>query len=1567
MRTISLPYSEDDLLSNMFKREIKKECGSKEIEGGWNGGPLRALVSREKAKGCLTTADSVLSSLAEVKQRRARRIEAEEQEQAPRPSDTIHFTRSDMLGLSAAELGNQSAALAELQQMVGMEEVKESVRQLLGHISLSERLEMEGKPALGTWPNRRCFIGPPGTGKTTAANLYARILKELGLLENDIVLEKRASDLIGYYVGVSEHLTKKAIQATRGGVLIIDDFHTILPDIMHNTHGSDVYRAAIIDTIVSNIDPNSQRKESVILVGYCQSMAEAFEKSNPGLARRFPLDQSFRFQPYGDVDLARILQLKLRKHNIAISDTAIRVAEEMLSIARHRPNFGNGGDVENLLQAAQAARNARCAQVAGDTELDMSLAPEDFDADWQRTMGATRRCADLFVDMEGMGDILGRFQRYQLMTTRLRARGHDPRLHIPWALVFRGSPGTGKTTVARKMAKIYYDMGFLSAPEVIECSVADLLSSYAAGSSKRVIRTFERALGKVLFIDEAYRLAESRSIEAIGEIVDCMTKERFFGKLVVVLAGYKEDMDGLMQLNRGLRSRFATNVDFKPMDAESALQLLQTHLAKVDIVLGGIEPDLVSRSRQMVLEVLAKLSRMKSWANGRDVIALSRAITEEVYVAGDRRHPPRAQSVDGGNGKGDDGTIAKNKGGQEKMVLHADDLILVLNRRLRSAREEDDEMTISGSPKQTKEETGNTIISPGAPPPHRRQAHPKSESTTERSPSAPVKWAVSLASATLLAELAVATLLWQIRMATFHYVLALPFLKVFVSGRLGYTIAMFLVVGNFILPWWKSRRSRHAVATGIKCGTSSAIWFVVTATLHHETSPLKQPELTAFIYWVYGHPLMALQPLAILIAGLPGLQGFFFRPLGALRRAEQRIWSTKRFAMKAFVDCMVQLLGGYYSSSWPKTNNRAKTKGYRYTAIDEPDAIRLLLIHPTLGSRHLKCSLVQARLPSAPRYEAISYCWGDSTAKHSITIEGQQLPLTESAFQVLRNRSSFWSPRLIWVDALCINQEDDDEKASQVQLMGQIYSQAYIVSVVLVQTLAEVKSVQSLAAVIGPELWQLLRRFYHALSATQMLDKLTVTGAELSSNDRAVTARLTPKTAVDGIQWVALRDLFNNPWFGRVWVVQEAALARRVRVLYNDFEIDWDTLLHAALAFGRFPALWTVLSSLESKVKRRPGGVGTVLSIHDYHDRISAGEVIPVSDLLFGIKNFQSTDPRDMVFAIHGMCSGLPRDLMKPRYGKTCVSEVYTNAAACLVAAGNANRMLSISGIGFRSPGATGATTARDLLPTWVPDWSVSIRSAQLSFLRPQIDYFAGGTTAQNVQIPHAPSLLSTAAGPLLLQGWITDRIVQVATPLESTEPDDQDVEPADAAKLFIDAVLSFFKTVQASPLTTEPYPHTDPPQSLREAYWRTLVGDRDDESRPASPSLAASFDKMVAFYGIIWENPNGWATLAARERLAAVQPDVAAFVLPLMRCMAGRRLCLTGKGMLGVVPPFSALGDEIAVFQGMQTPFLLRRARKGGSYPGECYQNVGECFIHGIMDSEVVRSGMQPRTIALI
>jgi hypothetical protein len=548
---------------------------------------------------------------------------------------------------------------------------------------------------------------------------------------------------------------------------------------------------------------------------------------------------------------------------------------------------------------------------------------------------------------------------------------------------------------------------------------------------------------------------------------------------------------------------------------------------------------------------------------------------------------------------------------------------------------------------------------------------------------------------------------------------------------------------------------------------------------------------------------------------------------------------------------------------------------------------------------------------------------------------------------------------LIWIDSLCINQDDDEEKASQVQLMGNIYSQAYFVSVMLAQGPDNRDKGQ--ASQQAKTTW--IRRWADALLALNMLDKLSVTGAEPTSNHERVMARLTPRTRFAMMEWHALRDLLNSPWFGRIWVVQEVALARRVRVQYNHFEVGWDMLVHGTLAFGRFPALWLLLVSTEAvtRVKRKPGGVGTVLSIHDYHERISSSEAIPISDLLFDSIKFKSTDPRDMVFAVQGMCSKLPGELMKPRYGQTTVNQVYTNAAICLIRAGTGNRMLAIAGAGHRNPATLNNNTPLPDFPTWVPDWSGSVRSTPLSFFRPEIDYFAGGKTTQEVQPPE-----SSSPGRLRLQGLMIDTIYELAEPVESVHPDDVQLEIHDVAKLFIDAVPAFWETVQKSGRTKNPYPHTDPPQALREAFWRTLIGDRD-ETRPAPPSLASGFEKLVELCDMVGKDPsildnNATHDNATLQELKASQLQIAKFLLPLMRCLGARRLCVTKRGLLGVVPPFSKVGDAIAVFQGMQTPFILRNTALGTGH-----QLVGECFMHGIMSGEMLERGLQMQTIEIV
>lgn len=185
------------------------------------------------------------------------------------------------------------------------------------------------------------------------------------------------------------------------------------------------------------------------------------------------------------------------------------------------------------------------------------------------------------------------------------------------------------------MGKIYYDMGLLSTAEVVDCSATDLIGQYVGQTGPKTQRLLEKALGKVLFIDEAYRLAEGHfAKEAMDEIVDCITKPKFAQKLVIILAGYDEDMNRLMAINPGLTSRFPESIQFRGLAPDDCIMLLtqllqadkkkfQRKQAQFDMtVLEAPDADFFRQLRQR----FRTLSQSPNWANARDVQTLAKTI-----------------------------------------------------------------------------------------------------------------------------------------------------------------------------------------------------------------------------------------------------------------------------------------------------------------------------------------------------------------------------------------------------------------------------------------------------------------------------------------------------------------------------------------------------------------------------------------------------------------------------------------------------------------------------------------------------------------------------------------------------------------------------------------------------------------------------------------------------------------------------------------------------------------------------------------------------------------------------
>lgn len=181
------------------------------------------------------------------------------------------------------------------------------------------------------------------------------------------------------------------------------------------------------------------------------------------------------------------------------------------------------------------------------------------------------------------------------------------------------------------MGQVFFDMGFLSAVEVVECSASDLIGSYVGQTGPKTRAQLEKALGKVLFVDEAYRLAEGNfATEAINELVDLLTKPTFMDKIVVILAGYDNDINNLLSVNPGLASRFPEQVVFRDMSPEHCLEVLKRSIEEQDIQSPPItDPESDIHTEMVVL--FKRLASLPSWGNARDIKTLAKTMIGSVF------------------------------------------------------------------------------------------------------------------------------------------------------------------------------------------------------------------------------------------------------------------------------------------------------------------------------------------------------------------------------------------------------------------------------------------------------------------------------------------------------------------------------------------------------------------------------------------------------------------------------------------------------------------------------------------------------------------------------------------------------------------------------------------------------------------------------------------------------------------------------------------------------------------------------------------------------------------------
>lgn len=272
-------------------------------------------------------------------------------------------------------------------------------------------------------------------------------LKEPGYTSANIrvpVVVKNPADFIGSVIGQSESNTKAILENTVGKVLIIDEAYMLHSSgAGGSTNGADMYKTAVIDTMVAEIQSVPGEDRCVLLLGYEAQMVEMFQNVNPGLSRRFRIQDAFRFEDFNDSELEEILQLKLKDQGLGATASAVAAAIDALSRARNGMNFGNGGDVENLISTAKSNYQARqSALPPQQRSTDFVFEPQDFDLDYDRATGAETNLQQVFKDVIGCESIISLLDGFLKVAKGMRVQGLDPRGDIPMNFIFKGPPGT---------------------------------------------------------------------------------------------------------------------------------------------------------------------------------------------------------------------------------------------------------------------------------------------------------------------------------------------------------------------------------------------------------------------------------------------------------------------------------------------------------------------------------------------------------------------------------------------------------------------------------------------------------------------------------------------------------------------------------------------------------------------------------------------------------------------------------------------------------------------------------------------------------------------------------------------------------------------------------------------------------------------------------------------------------------------------------------------------------------------------------------------------------------------
>lgn len=469
------------------------------------------------------------------------------------------------------------SALEQLQQMIGLDKVKNRVKDFYQFLKYQNSRKKLGFTIQDELSLNMIFTGNPGTGKTTLARLMAKIYYELGVLPSQEVVETDRSQLVGGYMGQTEENVRNVVKQSLGGVLFIDEAYSLNRD----GQGSD-YGQTAIDTLVSLMTSSEfGGKFAVILAGYPEEMRQ-FLDGNHGLSSRFPTSNLIHLPNYTAEELVEIGEKIAKDNDYVISEEGKQQLELRLEKEQVDESFGNARAVKNIVldaifnKGSQAHSNKQFLTYTLLEGNDFAAAEEE----------SSENPADELEAMIGLTKVKDEMNKIISFVKVQQIRRTNSKKNLPIQLhaVFTGNPGTGKTTVAKLYAQFLKDCGILKRGHLVVASRADFIAGFVGQTAIKTKKKIREALGGVLFIDEAYSLLSGSNQDFGKEAIDTLVMEmtRHNENLVVVLAGYPDETKALLASNPGLTSRFKKFIHFEDYNKDELIEIMEAYAAKFD-------------------------------------------------------------------------------------------------------------------------------------------------------------------------------------------------------------------------------------------------------------------------------------------------------------------------------------------------------------------------------------------------------------------------------------------------------------------------------------------------------------------------------------------------------------------------------------------------------------------------------------------------------------------------------------------------------------------------------------------------------------------------------------------------------------------------------------------------------------------------------------------------------------------------------------------------------------------------------------------------------------------------